>query len=115
MRNRSLNESVFNQTIEQQVWEKGRPVLGKDPNVYRKDKCGAWMKRNLHTDGNTALSLEWEIDHIKPKAKGGTDDISNLQPLQWENNRNKSDNYPATAADCKVEASYAYDLTNRYK
>jgi 5-methylcytosine-specific restriction endonuclease McrA len=36
----------------------------------------------------------WEIDHIKPVSKGGTDDLSNLQPLQWENNRRKGDNYP---------------------
>ena len=36
----------------------------------------------------------WKIDHIKPVAKGGTDDLNNLQPLQWANNRHKSDNYP---------------------
>jgi len=36
----------------------------------------------------------WEIDHIIPLAKGGSDALSNLQPLMWENNRQKSDNYP---------------------
>ncbi len=36
----------------------------------------------------------WEIDHIKPVSESGTDDLSNLQPLQWENNRLKGDNWP---------------------
>jgi 5-methylcytosine-specific restriction endonuclease McrA len=31
------------------------------------------------------------IDHIKPKAKGGTNDLSNLQFLSWFENRCKND------------------------
>ena len=115
MRNRTLNESLFDKSTEQRVWEKATPVAGKDPNVYRKDKCGAWIKRDMYGQSTTGLSMGWEIDHIKPKAKYGTDDLSNLQPLQWENNRNKADNYPATASDCSVTASTVSDLANRYR
>ena len=32
----------------------------------------------------------WEIDHIKPKKDGGSDDLSNLRPLQWEANLDTS-------------------------
>lgn len=36
----------------------------------------------------------WEIDHIVPVAKGGSDNLSNLQALLCTNNRHKADNYP---------------------
>ena len=36
----------------------------------------------------------WEIDHIMPKSRGRSDNLSNLQPLHWQNNRRKGDTYP---------------------
>jgi 5-methylcytosine-specific restriction endonuclease McrA len=64
---------------------------------FRRDKCRAWMKWEKY--GKTE-QFGWEIDHIKPVSLGGTDDLSNLQPLQWQNNRSKSNNYPQYL--CKV-------------
>jgi len=40
-----------------------------------------------------------EIDHIKPVAKGGGDELENLQPLYWKTNRAKSDSWPVTSRD----------------
>lgn len=82
------------------VWSRGRIVPGYDPDVLRLDSCGAWIKRSeygLTTDNG------WEIDHIQPVALGGTDDLANLQPLQWKNNRHKSDNWPNWS--CAVKAA----------
>jgi len=71
----------FDEETIQQVWEKGRVVSNNDPNVWRKDQCDAWIKRTEH--GNRDSQYGWEIDHIDPD---GGDELSNLRPLQWENN-----------------------------
>jgi len=69
------------------VWEKGVVVPNNDPHLWRKDQCGAWIKRSDH--GNRNSQYGWEIDHIKPESEGGGDTLSNLRPLQWENNASK--------------------------
>jgi len=71
-----------------QVWQKAKPVRGKNPDVWRKDPEGNLIRKpSFGTKGE----FGWEIDHNNPIAKGGTDDLSNLQPLHWEANREKSD------------------------
>lgn len=86
------SQRSFSPLVIEAVWRKGSVVPGHDPNVFRKDCCGAWMRRDHY--GRTDSQYGWEIDHIIPVSRGGTDDMSNLQPLQWENNRGKGDDYP---------------------
>lgn len=74
------------------VWNKGQIIPGADKNIWRKDSCGHKIKYSEH--GNTNSEFGWEIDHIYPASKGGKNELKNLQPLYWKNNRNKGDTYP---------------------
>lgn len=78
----------FSESVIQAVWEKGTIVPGVDPRFRRMDQCGAWIDRNRHGDRSDQNNTGWEVDHISP---GGSDDLSNLRPLQWYNNVTKSD------------------------
>ena len=93
--NTTKDSSSFDESTIEDVWKKGEIEL-RYPG-FRKDKCGASMQRSKY--GKTE-QFGWEVDHIKPVSRGGTDDLFNLQPLQWENNRQKGDDYPGL--DCKV-------------
>jgi hypothetical protein len=83
----------FSEATIEAVWNKGIVVAGADPKVHRKDVCGALIQRNLHGD-TKENGYGWDIDHKKPVVKGGADDLDNLQPLQWQNNRHKGDDHP---------------------
>ena len=76
---------------KRKIWGKGKFIREKDPNLYRKDYLGNiiyWHSYGLDTD------MGWEIDHINPKDKGGSESIRNKQPLQTKANREKSNRYP---------------------
>lgn len=90
--NTRQNNSDFSKEEIDAVWKKGRIILGTDPNLKRNDICGTVILKSAY--GNIKSSMGWEIDHIKPVSKGGSDDLSNLQPLYWDTNRKKADIYP---------------------
>ncbi len=73
------------------VWEKASSIPGYDPDIWRKDFAGAWIRKDsygMHT------KYGWEIDHLQPLSKGGTNDENNLTAIHWQNNITKGADYP---------------------
>lgn len=93
--NTDRNGNGFSEQTKRQVWNKAQIVTGYDSTIIRKDHCGALINWNQY--GKTTKNGNgWEIDHIRPVSNDGSDDLFNLQPLQWQNNRKKGDDYPAS-------------------
>ena len=70
------------------VWEKAKTIRGKDPAQYRQDP---YRNKIRYASYGKKSPVGWEIDHIKPKSRGGSDNIRNLQALHWKANREKAD------------------------
>ena len=77
-------------TIEA-IWQSAKPVEGYNPNIWRKDFAGAWIRRDFYGLRN---KYGWKIDHKKPKSAGGSDSKENLWALHWQNNMSKGNEYP---------------------
>ncbi len=79
----------FSKSKIKEIWNKGVVLDGYDSEKYRLDACGAIMQFDLYGDTNSIYG--WNVDHILAIAKGGTDELSNLRPMQHQNNTAKSD------------------------
>jgi hypothetical protein len=74
-RNTTVTGSTFSENIIDVVWHKAATITGKHPAEYRRDILGNELRRESY---GKESGMGWEIDHIIPAAKGGTDDLSNL-------------------------------------
>ena len=75
--------------LVQQVWEKGVVDANNDSEYWRKDQCGAWISRSEY--GRERSSFGWEIDCILPQSAKNGQELSNLRPMQWNNNSRRND------------------------
>lgn len=80
---------MLDNSIVRMIWNKARIVPRFNPALYRQDACGAWITFQCYGDRDSPYG--WEIDHIVPVTNGGSDNLSNLQPLHWKNNAAKGD------------------------
>ena len=49
------------------VWSGATVAKGRNPDVWRKDFAGAWIRRDHY---GVFSKFGWQIDHIKPKSAG---------------------------------------------
>ena len=73
------------------AWKRARTIRGKNPNQYRKDRFGNEIYKAAYGKRG---KKSWEVDHSKPKSKGGTNSPRNLQAMQTSANRSKGNRYP---------------------
>jgi len=71
---------------KEKSWNNAKPIRGKDPSKYRKDPYGNTIYKPSY---GKATDMGWDVDHIKPKSKGGSDSTRNLQALNTSINRSK--------------------------
>jgi len=63
------------------VWNTARAAPGHNPDAWRHDAFGNLIQ--FVACGNRQSAFGWEIAHIVPPERGGTDELDNLQPLHW--------------------------------
>lgn len=103
----------MNTDLINNIWRKATRCDGFNPDIVRKDCCGAWIVKSEF--GNRDSAFGWEIDHAYPKAKGGDDNIINLRPMHWENNQAKSDDFPVYNIAVRSEGNKNVHTNGQFK
>jgi hypothetical protein len=94
------------------VWQHGRVMPEADPEHWRQDACGAWMRREYF--GSEDSDFGWRMERVSP---GGADSADNLRPFNVRNAYDIADERPhcrltADRADVPAE-KYAAPPRNR--
>jgi len=86
---------TLSQEMIQQVWERAR-ALGEFPaELWRRDECGAWIRRDQF--GREGAEFGWKIENV---SLGGPDALENLRPFHHANGYDRANR----RAQCRVTA-----------
>ena len=67
------------ESLKREVWKKGVEIKDREPFKWRKDNNNKWI---YYPDFMDSISkYGWGIGYIIAPEDGGTDDISNLIPI----------------------------------
>lgn len=86
---------AFSDETIQQVWQKARGLNDFPAAIWRKDECGAWIRRDDY--GKKQSEFGWKIENI---SLGGPDEIENLRAFQHANGYDRANR----RARCRVTA-----------
>src|SRR5690606_38699179 len=98
-------QSTYKVGNTEYYYNKTYSTTGK-PMVKRSEANKTLFLKSL---GYTTTPYGYEIDHIIPLSKGGTDDPSNMQLLTKEQHANK------TARERSSRLNYSYDVYPTFK
>ncbi len=94
---------ALSEAVVQQLWEKARAVSGIDPTVWRKDECGAWIRREHY--GHADSDFGWTARNV---SAGGPATLDNLRPFHRRNDYDVANG----RAHCRATAE-AEGIANR--
>lgn len=83
---------------QDKAWNNAKRVRGRDPAKYRRDPNGVVIYR--YSYGKTS-EMGWEVDHITPRSRGGSDATRNLQAFSTRLNRRKGAKLPKASRHSK--------------
>jgi hypothetical protein len=86
---------AFSKDVVDRVWQHARVMTDLDPQTWRKDECGAWIRREHY--GREDSDFGWKIVNV---AAGAPDTVENLRPLQHANGYDRAER----RACCKLTA-----------
>lgn len=92
----------YSEGLIQDVWEKARATGDQDRGTWRKDECGAWMRREHY--GRTQSEFGWKIENV---SDGEPETLRNLRPFNCANGFDRANG----RAHCRVTADLAHVAT----
>lgn len=88
----------FDEKMVQAVWEQARAMQDRNPDLWRRDQCGAWIHREQYNNGKSEYG--WKILKV---VAGESVTVDRLQAFHWSNGFDIANG----KAQCRVTADRA--------
>ncbi|OGA67572.1 MAG: hypothetical protein A3G83_03815 [Betaproteobacteria bacterium RIFCSPLOWO2_12_FULL_68_20] len=86
---------AYTEQVIDQVWRRARAFTELNPETWREDECGAWIRRGDY--GQEGSDFGWKIENV---SAGGSDTPENLRAFHHSNGYDRANRRPT----CRVTA-----------